>query len=95
MLSRARPDETTVTQIATFCGIRELGRFSKTFRTYHGQLPSLVLRLDPEAFSAELERSDTRNSGPTAAPPRSSGASLEIAPPRGLGGMPGECVATL
>lgn len=44
MLHQAQPGQTTVTDVATFCGFDHLGRFSGTFRSYHGQLPSLVLR---------------------------------------------------
>lgn len=44
MLHRAQPGQTTVTEIATFCGFQHLGRFSGIFRSYHGQLPSLILR---------------------------------------------------
>ena len=45
MLRRAQPGQTTVTQVATFCGFIQLGRFSQAFRSYHGQLPSRVLRM--------------------------------------------------
>ena len=43
MLCRGGPDA-TVTQIATFCGFSELGRFSVAYRQRYGQSPSQTLR---------------------------------------------------
>jgi AraC-like DNA-binding protein len=48
MLIRGGPGHATVTQIATFCGFDQLGRFSRDFRDWHGESPSLVLRRSPE-----------------------------------------------
>jgi len=49
MLVRAKPEQTTVTRVATFCGFYHLGRFSRTFRDHHGEPPSVALRRRPEA----------------------------------------------
>jgi AraC-like DNA-binding protein len=49
MLERGRPQEVTVTDVATFCGFHHLSRFSRDFRDCHGELPSRILRRQPEA----------------------------------------------
>jgi AraC-like DNA-binding protein len=43
MLLRAEFGQTTVTQIATNCGITHLSRFAQTYRTRYGELPSETL----------------------------------------------------
>jgi AraC-like DNA-binding protein len=46
MLRRASP-EATVTNIATFCGFNNLGRFSVVYGRRYGQSPSQTLRQSP------------------------------------------------
>ena len=47
MLRKGQSGATTVTNIATFCGFGNFGRFAGIFRDQHGELPSLVLRQPP------------------------------------------------
>ena len=54
MLDRAQAAQTTVTNIATFCGFTHLGRFSKAVRNNHGHLPSLILRRVPDLWDQGL-----------------------------------------
>lgn len=50
MLARSRPDGTTVTQIAMFCGFENLGRFAVNYRRRFGEVPSETLRLPLSDF---------------------------------------------
>ena len=54
MLRRAGP-EATVTDIATFCGFADLGRFSVVYRRRYGQPPSQTLRQSPARCCAMSE----------------------------------------
>ena len=46
-LKRADPSETSVTAVATNWGFYHFGRFSRTFQTQFGELPSLTLAARP------------------------------------------------
>lgn len=50
MLVRANPNDTTVTNIATFCGFDSLGRFAVRYRQYFGETPSTTLRNKLSSF---------------------------------------------
>jgi AraC-like DNA-binding protein len=47
LLSRARPDATSVTEVAMACGLRHLGRFAAEYQHRYGETPSQTLHRSP------------------------------------------------
>jgi AraC-like DNA-binding protein len=47
LLRRARPDATSVTEVAMTCGLRHLGRFAAEYQHRYGETPSQTLHRSP------------------------------------------------
>jgi AraC-like DNA-binding protein len=67
-LVRASSATTTVTEIATNCGLWELGRFSVEYRALFGEAPSVSLRRPPDDWPI-ASRSQGRKSARVDRPP--------------------------